>query len=96
MENETPKLSPAPWILERLSRPDEDDGSTPIFGVSHQQTVCDETTVCNLSNEADARLIAAAPELLEALRYVRRFVGPKDVDTAWVDSIIAKATEVSS
>lgn len=40
-------------------------------------------------NVADRDLIAVAPELLEAIRYLRRFV--RDVDTDYVDSIIAKA-----
>lgn len=40
---------------------------------------------------ANAALIAAAPELLEALRYSRRWLKPEDHDVAFVDAIIAKA-----
>ncbi|WP_395454682.1 hypothetical protein ACHMW5_13450 [Azospirillum melinis] len=40
---------------------------------------------------ANETLRAAAPELLEALRYARRFLKPGDHDTAYVDAVIAKA-----
>lgn len=43
--------------------------------------------------EANARLMAAAPELLEALQYARRFLKPVNHDTAYVDCILAKATK---
>jgi hypothetical protein len=39
----------------------------------------------------DARLIAAAPDLLAALKYAIRFLSPNDHDTEWLAEIIAKA-----
>lgn len=45
------------------------------------------------SSEANARLIAAAPDLLEALKYARMYVeteGPED-ELEMVDAAIAKA-----
>lgn len=41
--------------------------------------------------ERVARLIAAAPDLLEALIYARRFLKAGDHDTEFVDGAIAKA-----
>ena len=38
-----------------------------------------------------AHLIAAAPELLAALVYARRFLKPEDHDTEFVDAAIKKA-----
>lgn len=41
--------------------------------------------------KANARLIAAAPELLQALKYARRFLRGIDHDVDYVDGVIAKA-----
>lgn len=41
--------------------------------------------------EANAHLIAAAPELKEALKYARRFLKSEDCDTAFIDAALAKA-----
>ena len=41
---------------------------------------------------AQRRLTEVAPELLEALKYARRFLNSDDHDTAYVDAAIAKAT----
>jgi hypothetical protein len=41
---------------------------------------------------ANAHLIASAPELLDALKYARRFLKKDDYDTDYIDSVIAKAT----
>ena len=43
--------------------------------------------------KANARLIAAAPELLEALKLARSIIGhPDDAHTQMIDAAIAKAT----
>jgi hypothetical protein len=42
-------------------------------------------------SEANARLIAAAPELLDALVYARRFMKPEDFDIEYIDNAIKKA-----
>lgn len=41
--------------------------------------------------EANAHLIAAAPELLEALQYARRFMNKQDHDVDYIDEVITKA-----
>lgn len=40
---------------------------------------------------ANGLAMAAAPEILKALKYARRFLKAEDVDIAYIDSIIAKA-----
>lgn len=40
---------------------------------------------------ANANLIVTAPELLHALKYVRRYLNEEDHDVGFVDAIIAKA-----
>ena len=52
----------------------------------------DDEPIAVPKTEANAALIAAAPELLEAMKYARRFLKPADADTAFIDAAIAKAT----
>ena len=56
------KWTPGPWNYKR----------SDAHHVCHGNTVCDATTVCNISEgqcgEANAHLIAGAPDLYEALR----------------------------
>ena len=40
---------------------------------------------------ANAQLIAAAPEVLAALKYARRMVNASECDIAYIDAAIAKA-----
>jgi len=41
--------------------------------------------------KGDAQLIAAAPDMYEALKYARRFMKKEDVDVEYIDKAIAKA-----
>lgn len=62
------------------------------LGISHwadSPGACREISV--EEQNANAHLIAAAPDLLEALVYARRFLRPEDHDTGYVDAAIAKA-----
>lgn len=80
------KHTPEPWD----SYVDE-QGSWNIFDTNGHDVVC-------VTNEANARLIAAAPELLEALQSLERLFSSMSNDsteTFWIDkarSAIAKAT----
>jgi hypothetical protein len=59
--------TPGPWFVERGH--DEDGAETETLHICHAGTVCENTTVCQVWNdaEANARLIAAAPELYDEL-----------------------------
>lgn len=69
-----PKWTKGPWVTEVEAEPEDDD---PAVYVCHAGTVCDVSTVCNLlpskarsagQCRADAHLIAAAPDMAEALK----------------------------
>lgn len=88
------KGTPGPWLVRkwngnewpdrRITVGPEADGIATAVCISPRY--CDDEQM-----EADARLISAAPDLLEALKYARRFLSVKDHDTAYVDAAIAKA-----
>ncbi len=74
----TAKHTPGPWWVETEADAGEDE---PTLYVCHSGTVCEVTTICNFgpshwatidTREANARLIAAAPDLLDALRMQTR------------------------
>ena len=68
------KHTPGPWKYE----PGEEELGYKIrHFVAWGGTECDQTTVCETNyGEHDARLIAAAPEMLEALIYLLRVADP--------------------
>lgn len=61
------------------------DYSSPILGREHHAEWFKGL------NHPDAQLMIAAPDLLEALKYAKRFLKSDDVDMAFIDSAIAKA-----
>lgn len=86
------KHTPGPWFVM-----DYDDNV-------HQVAISDETATRYLAvidnsdetDQANARLIAAAPELLEALANTRaslqEYFGDEDWDCSEIDAAITKAT----
>jgi len=56
------KHTPGPWIIHRC-----EDGSNEIYAIG--SCTSDGDNILNVS-ESDARLIAAAPELLDALKAI--------------------------
>lgn len=62
------------------------------FPLGHQICSTRNAGVSEDEAKANAHLIAAAPEMLEALKYVRRFIDKDDeIDIDFIDSAIAKA-----
>jgi hypothetical protein len=85
------KHTPGPW----LARFDERRDNYQIFGAGKTGmrpwiaiTKCESVPA---HHEANAHLIAAAPDMLGALKYARRFLRKEDHDTDFVDGVIAKA-----
>jgi hypothetical protein len=83
------KHTPGPWILD--------------LGVYSNVVLIDSNAtngavgeIVDCRNRADARLIAAAPDLLEALKVARHMIVEDGTPIGWsvsrLDEVIAKAT----
>lgn len=90
--------TPGPWEIERYS-----DGLIQIVGnvravSDHEEHVTTVVEAVTRGDEANARLIAAAPELLEALRACVSRITDEVADAEFLDEVeqaraaIAKAT----
>ena len=95
--------TPGPWWVEK-----GDGDCTPktMIYVCHEGTSCDETTICNFdttdrrgNHDANARLIAAAPDMLEALidayKIIRHHENPDypgSAELRSIKSLIERAT----
>ena len=85
--------SPAPWNVTRHGTP----AHTPQYGVYSEECPRDLAIVTGPNAKADARLIAAAPDLLEALKIMVATIGLPDSTAAKIGeekarAAIAKAT----
>ena len=83
--------TPAPWHFKKLAM--HDGGHVVMFTAQNGQRT-HRLDCAGEFKEADARLIAAAPELLEACRLVEQAQRDGDYMTAFraVSAAIAKAT----
>lgn len=76
------KHTPGPWIWEAGYHEDPGHYSGLHCGIDPDRYVvrsCDGCAI--IKNESDARLIAAAPEMLEALRYASQLLEDAGVPT---------------
>lgn len=97
----TPKYTPAPWWIPHFADNASKCECTSVLsdtqrGMGSIATVhYDEGDQPHYEHrevaEANARIIATAPELYEALAYARRFLKKADHDTDYVDRVLAKA-----
>ena len=101
------KHTPGPWVILKgydgtvevsASRPyriNNISAGTPLICDVYQHPEFD-----GFSSQANANLIAAAPELLEALALISRYIEPTAVDAASMQKVaraaIAKATGTAS
>jgi len=82
--------TPGPWQIE--GKYQGDTGSL-YLSTMHPMPIFELQPIVGTEAEhiANAQLIAAAPDLLAALKYARRFLRSEDHDVAYIDSTIAKA-----
>jgi hypothetical protein len=101
-----------PYLAARSSEAAPESGPTPgPWTATHTpQSVEHEFTITagrklighvglvgnSVTEEANARLIAAAPELLQGLRDAKGLLSHAGCPTDWLDALIAKATGAAS
>ena len=89
------KHTPGPWIqnYDYIDAPDPNPHGSGLIGICAMADWCDESEEERMAN---ARLIAAAPDLLAALIFARPFMDVADLDSSQdlisdIDIAIAKA-----
>lgn len=87
----TNKHTPGPWFIDTSLHVYGSSEPRPLDGVPGG-TVIDNPHVCTAKTCADARLIAAAPELLEMLQKAVKFGGLFPDLAEEARAAIAKAT----
>jgi len=82
--------TPGPWVIEQLDDGENMDSHIAIYG--YPWVVAEvQVDVPSLPGMANANLIAAAPELLEALEDARFALYGNGPGNPKIDAVIAKA-----
>lgn len=89
---ETVKHTPGPWVMDRSLRTAINAGNKHVAMVNFYNSPTEATRVIGDEHEANARLIAASPELLAMLKVAQLWL---DVDGRFdmqgINAAIAKA-----
>ncbi len=79
--------TPGPWTIADIM----DDYGRVAYIIKQQPHVLEHTIEEYKTITANRKIMEAAPDLLEALKYARRRLNYIDSDLAFVDAAIAKA-----
>ena len=98
-----PKHTKGPWVIHTYARTDKPQGKG--YGSNYHYTVAsqDGDPIYSSKNQANINLIAAAPEMLEALEFLfanistdemQRLEDRRDANFVRLEALIAKARGV--
>lgn len=96
---ETVKHTPGPWRVREVTKLHA-DGSTTLE--AHEVRGGNRVIVVDVTEEADARLIAAAPEMLDALDHIGglsralRQGGPDPMDLQGLSDALEEAVDLAN
>lgn len=94
------KFTPGPWMISPHPWP-EQIGCCPLTGRPYSVHAADNRNVAAATTKEIARLIAAAPEMYEALRFVceqsraLRSGGPDQIDLVGLSEALNAAVEAA-
>ena len=85
MENSNTPWTPGPWYIDGANFRGVDSRSVIATSIIGRYSVAYQH-LSGLEQESNTRLIAAAPEMAEALRYARNLIGPDAI----IDALLAR------
>lgn len=89
----TQKYTPAPWIINNEFKTSINNGNKHIAMVNYYKCGNPEIDVYGEEHEANARLIAAAPEMLKALEEIIFLVENGHINISGIQSQYQKIRE---